>query len=201
MRDILGNFRVRHKFPTRRKKERPTMLTLKNWINDDISETIEVEPQNYPSILLLPKFGSPGILDGKAPNGQIVVGAWSGRRESNHNHRGRYQPKPFKADTFTLMLAKIAHSFVYANIELIELQKYNQLLPDYILAKKPKLFGYLVGGSMKDTKPAPENILHEISLSRMTKNGVEFLLVNIQLFANWGAPQYYAVFGHKPVNS
>lgn len=96
------------------------------------------------------------------------------------------------------MLAKIGHGFAIANLESDDASRYHQLLPDLILGAK-NYVGYVTGGdfSKKPSNPDPKST-HTLSMEIHRGYGKEFLVVNVRLFANWGAPIYHVVFGSRP---
>ena len=98
------------------------------------------------------------------------------------------------------MLAKISHSFIIAEKGYEEASKYTMLLPDLILSRHNHI-GYLIGGQIAENQPPDQNVHHKMSVIHMRRGNQEFLIAEIRLFANWGAPHYHAVFGVRDITT
>ena len=78
LRTSMGEFRIRQKMPTRRKKERPSSLPYTVVKQDNTVETIILPAHHLPSVLVLMKLIPPTLLSGGTPvpdnfNGDIWV--------------------------------------------------------------------------------------------------------------------------------
>jgi hypothetical protein len=90
------------------------------------------------------------------------------------------------------MLAKIGHGFAVAQWGL---EGFKPLVPDVILRRSHRWFRY-VGGRMTGTLLQPGERAHNVLRSGWwpTLGGMR-LVVEVQLFANLGAPVYHVVVG------
>ena len=95
---------------------------------------------------------------------------------------------------FSRMLAKIAHSYAIAELGI---DAFQPLLLDLILGKT-NTSAYLVGGDVSaPPSPEAEPVLHHVYLQNCMRDGVEYILVAIQLFSFMGMPRYHVVVGKK----
>ena len=96
---------------------------------------------------------------------------------------------------FSRLLAKIAHCYAVAEYGL---NNFEPLLPDLILGK-PSPLGHLVGDGFLEEPP--EDFLHQIKLITMRVFEAYFLVAEIRLFANLGAPRYRVAVGRFDASS
>ena len=108
-RAMLGNFRVRMRLPTRRKKERPTTLPVMNIQHPTVVaaaeaalragrrefsakiEPLQVQPHEYPTSLLMCLFNSPGVLLGKPRSDDVYPMEMSFWKCGNHAEMANLQ--------------------------------------------------------------------------------------------------------------
>jgi hypothetical protein len=92
------------------------------------------------------------------------------------------------------MIAKVAHS--YAVAERAFENNFTPILPDFILGKVICHPDYLVG-CIEENLPAEPDCLHRIYLehAHFGDGKAVALVVNVRLFAAFGAPQYHVVVG------
>lgn len=196
-RKILGNFRVRHGFPTRNKKERPDKLEI-NLVtpNGIVSQYVPI--RKYPRYLMLFRMPMPGILTGKPATNEFKPDLCMliHKDDIKNSMNKSWMLGEYRHIDFCLMLAKIAHSYAAAEIGIEALVKYNLLLPKYILNQSGPI-SHVVGGEIEDP-PAANNQLHELKLHNHEGNQRTYLLVSMRLFPYMGAPQYHAVVGERP---
>ena len=199
LREMLGNFRIHSNYPTRRKKERPKSL-IANIIVDGQIEAKEVPVEDHPSIIILPGFHPPGLLRGES-NLKVhrevrfwfkdIQGDVQSRIKRIDAEKVRMN-QAFPAGAFFRLLAKIAHGFAIAQYGP---KAFKPFLPDLILDHCQNIPDYI--GNVPEDFPqdAIPEALHEIKLQRKETEGAIYLVANIQLFANLGAPIYQVVVG------
>lgn len=196
LKGILADFRVRHGFPTRRKKERKTFISQE--INVNGQQRIQNMPiSEYPRAVILMKMEEPGILIGRPPsrefkaNPLIVVHSKDQKKFFSKNWNfGKYR----HAD-FCRMIAKIAHSYAMATQPKETLAGYELLLPEFILEDKDYC-SYLIG-SDASRPPIEKSMLHKIELHYVDVGSASYAIARIHLFAFMGVPAYLAVVGRK----
>lgn len=197
LRRMLGNFRAVTGVRTKRPKARPSRLVLRTSVGDDPPRERVVAVKDYPKILFLMKFERPPILDGLAPSDEVRVAGWTATLEGGRGTLGpdeRPVSEWMSINAFLLLLAKIGHAYATAVLSPHEAATYDKLLPQYLLDTTQDSVGHVVGGIMADL-PACPGVIHSLHLLRETVGDREYLIVGIRLFAHWGAPQYYAVYG------
>src|SRR5262245_46504142 len=67
LRPMLGPFRIRLKLPTRRPKERPTILPLEYVRTDGVRERSTVPAEEFPGVCFGFRWSAPGLLRGQPP--------------------------------------------------------------------------------------------------------------------------------------
>jgi len=195
-REIFGDFRTKHKLPSRRKKKRPDKKLVR-MVNGD---EIEVPFSEFPAPTYMLKCTEAGILNDISPNAdmsflwQIIMltdnknlDDFTTKYGTEVTYRFRHSPQQF-AQT----LAKIAHSYVMAYWGKFEFEK---LALDLILGRSNNL-SYVVGGSL-EISPSIPGAGHLLDISVSTDFGMNVLLiiVNIRLFASSDTPNYHVVVG------
>jgi hypothetical protein len=195
----MGEFRIRQKMPTRRKKERPSSLPYTVVKQDNTVETIILPAHHLPSVLVLMKLIPPTLLSGGTPvpdnfNGDIWV---SYQAEDLQRMRDIYKAKqhlPGKLAISELvqMVAKIAHSHAVAQIGL---RNFKPLLLDVIF-NKTNIPSHWVGGA--PDLPAVDGVVHQLRLNPNYWVGWDrYVVVDVRLFAYLGAPTYRVVVGER----
>jgi hypothetical protein len=204
LREMFGAVRYSMGLSPRKRKKKPQDITVTVVNHDDSLEIKRVELEVHPHSFILFTFGPPDILLG----GPVVLGGrprevfttgpgvWSYLpNKSDAQHPLRYGGKGFKVGSFqpmlfSRMLAKIAHAFAVADQGQDSFTPY---LPALILGNY-ETPSYLVGGEAMI--PPPFNALHRLHLyCRRVPPSPELLIVDIRLFANFGAPIYRVVVG------
>lgn len=193
-RNMLGHFRHRIGFPSSQQlSELPlTIIHLNKQM-----EVRDVAVADHPAMLCVPTFEAPGILTGH--DGTDICGMWSSisnpeavKKFPEGTRVGRVE---FHARTYARMLAKIAHAFAAADAGL---DTFQPLLPDFILGKSDANPNFLIGCFVQNL-PAEVGALHRMHLeTAQLGDGRRFLVANMRLFAQYGAPQYHVVVGELP---
>lgn len=138
------------------------------------------------------RLGEPGILKGKdvftAAQDDVRVCF----RELDPGATFRLgvpaSPPGFRLDLFFRLLAKIAHAFATAELD----GAFKPLLTQYIRGIDTRHPWGLIGGSATEPRSEKE---YEISLSKIRVGFVEYVVVEIQLFARAALPKYRIVAG------
>ncbi|MGN8092827.1 hypothetical protein [Methylobacterium sp. 22177] len=194
-RKLLGNIRIKLGLKTRRKKDRPAKLEI--YIKTPAGETVtEVDVVNYPHMFAVPILDEARILLG-APefhSDLIGCGIWANVPEEEvrpyiEKERHGLRVGAVQADVFCRMLAKIAYSFATAELGY---GNFRPLILPIILGKSSN-YGHLIGGLPQAPEPSAQ--LHEVSLEYRIVGLQVYIVVNVRLFGQAGAPQYHVVVG------
>lgn len=196
-RRVFGDFRMRHKLPTRRKKDRPTHIAIGTKLPDGQKGVAAIPVEEYPAPTMVYAFGQANLLAGFRPGTGIFK--WEALIISSHEEMTAAQKK-YNWDTITKltalpkeyarMLAKIAHSFAVAHLGL---DSFRPLAVDVILGESHD-FGDVVGGSL-DVPPHVPDAGHLLVLHWYIAHTRFFIVVEIRLFASIGTPTYHVVVG------
>lgn len=197
LRKIFGPIRYTMGLSTRKKKRNPQDISVTIVNHDDSLETKEVSLEVHPHSFMLFMFDGPESLRGLEPRQEFKISesAWAYHPDKDDPAKAtKYGGKgvrigSFHPMLFSRMLAKIAHSFAVADQGLDSFIPY---LPDLILGKY-QTPSFLVGGQM--IAPPAINALHRLHLYCAQQQGKQYLIVDIRLFANFGAPLYRVVVG------
>jgi hypothetical protein len=161
---------------------------------------VKVEAGELPGMLVMFTFDPPGLLLNQESDdtftGRISIAKLPGYDDSfnklmaTRRKRNLTFPAAENADDTGRLLAKIAHSYTAAELGLASFEPF--LVPA-ILNQPPLNLTHFVGGL--GSGPISDE-LHTIEIS----NDWDPLLVvvQIQLFTNWGGPRYLIVAGKRP---
>ena len=207
-RTMFGPMRMLFNVQTRRKRERPGKLPLRvKRARGGPWTTIDVPRAQYPFLYLLPYLGNPTVLTGEAadrdklPNAQRfwIRGATGPRGMPAHlealaQQFGVAELMPtgtFDVPPFSLMLAKVAHSFAVAELGP---DTFAPFLPDFI--KDGDALGLLhyVGG-FPEAEPLTQT-LHEIGFIA-NRPAPDIVVVGIRVFSCFGTPSYLVAVGRR----
>lgn len=192
LRTVLGDLRMRNKFPTRRPHERPTLRTI-----NTAKGTKLIPTSDYPAPYVVYQFEKAGILLGAPPGLTIshkvpvIIGdptyaefktthAWDGVLKF------RFQP-----DEFRRLLLKIGYGYAVAHLGY---GSFRPLSVPYFMHAGRNL-SYLVGQN-SDKEPMDDKWLHKTRANvSMTQDGKWLVIAEIRLFAGADTPTYHAVVG------
>lgn len=209
-RQVFQDVRIEYGFPTRRPKERPTHLPLR----ESFSPSPELAPirlvptKDYPGTLILTVLEPAGILTGRSPEegakGYPFVRFIGGRERVERLKKQGIDSKvyrEFKPDLFLRLIAKIALGITVAAYGL---DSFEPTVRDIILRRDTNAF-YWVGGVTKEMMdefppPSDKTVVHRIVGYKRDIAGVPYLVMQVQLFAGLGlgAPCYAAIVGKLP---
>jgi HNH endonuclease len=204
-RHVFQDIRIEYGFPTRRPKERPTHLPLR----ESFSPSPETAPirlvptKDYPGALILITPEPAGILLGHPPEkkvtgGNIFVRQITGRERVDRLSRRGISAKiyrEFQPDLILRLIAKIALGFAVAGYGL---SGFDATVRDAILRRDTNAH-YWVGGTTQDMDqfppPSTPMVLHRVVSYMREIEGVPYLLIQLQLFAFLNTPIYTVVVG------
>jgi hypothetical protein len=159
----------------------------------------ELPIEDHPSILLLLGLKTPRMLSFRAIGEPDVAGIWThtfGSPTALYKRGAERIASPgFDTVRFCQMLAKIAHCFAVAELGA---GGFIPVLPTFILRhfqkaeQYPDCFKY-VGGDPIDYAPSAD--LHTLGYETISLGSKKYLVVNVRLFGNLGAPVYRVVAG------
>jgi hypothetical protein len=148
----------------------------------------------------LEAFKSPGILRGLSPEESAMdyMAGWQWVHAEHftpnpyfHSIRSRM---PFEPVTFARLIAKIAHCIT---VRAEGIDGFEPFLTDIIRGKDLSKLWYFIGGL--DTRPTPYGRPLSTSLwVGEPGRKDDFIFAEIRLFADLGAPIYYAIVGQNP---
>jgi hypothetical protein len=197
-RRIMGPVRIRMNLKTSNPKERPDRLSFHVMAADGTFNTVSESVRDHPTELLLFAFSSPRILLGLPAfkTGEILSKAWrfgpsiQAMTEVATKHRGKgISVGQFDTLAFCRLLAKIGHSLAVAQYGI---NSFKPLALDLILGRDDEM-GHLIGGKMEEQPCLPH--LHAYKCGLVTVETRRYVVAEIRLFANLGAPLYHAVIG------
>lgn len=195
LRGVLNPVRTVMNLPTRRPKERPTVLHINRVNPDQTLSRMEFPVAQCPKHLVLPQLMRPGILEGASPSPVLRFDTWFGfDTDDMQTFTAKYgetvvKPERFPIGAFGLMLAKIGHSFAVA---IYGVDGFKPLLLDLIFGRY-KTPSYLIGGGPGTHRDPHET--HYIEAMRTPLGNITYVVINCQLFAVHGAPIYNIVAG------
>jgi hypothetical protein len=202
--------RVHQGVRTRRPKDRPTHLPVLAGETPHDAPIEQVPVDLAPGVAPFPILGPPQLMLGIPPTdridvqGIIVCASTDDAvvRQAKLVEAGRpgalsYSSIPLSA--FLRTLAKIAHGYVVANVGL---DGFKPLLVPLILGRT-NILGWYVGGTgnipMVIPRPEESQELHQIFPMTMTIRRVDYIAVQIRLFANLRPEQWHNPMPFTPV--
>lgn len=213
LRIILGPTRLHLNFPTRRKKTRPSKLSLKMKYNKEDKDwvDIDVQQEDYPFIIGLPQYGLPDEISGlitvdHRDSGTKSIWVRGGNLHNNTNAYLEFICRKYrmaavmptmnlKTHEFCLMLTKIAHAYTIAEVGI---NSFKPFLSTMICRADTSNSIQYVGGLLA-AEPRSKN-LHEVSFDSSLNTNPNIISVRIRLLAFLEAPTYYVAVGRKHEN-
>lgn len=203
-RQIFQDVRIEHGFPTRRPQERPTHLPLRASFSPspDLAPIRLIPTKEYPGMLLLPIHEPAGIFLGRSPEmggrAQMFVRQITGRDRIDRLSKQGIEPliyREIKPDLLLRLIAKVALGFA---VEGYGLDSFDATVRDIILRRDTNPY-YWAGGITLDMDefppPSGNSVLHRFVGYTREIAGVQYLVIQLQLFAYLGAPIYAVVVG------
>jgi hypothetical protein len=193
-RTMYGSFRIREGIRTRRPKQRPDKLVMRNTLGADLLVPVDGVVSTLPWV----HFRTAGFFR----NPQKKEAGWTGTRlevkTAKPKNGALFRALPpssysvnqsFDVDSLARTLAKIAHATC---VGVFGLDGFRPWLPPYILGSDTAL-SHVVGGH--DGPLLPANVLHEISYEVAEHQGQWLVTTNIRLFAQVGGPHAKIIVG------
>jgi hypothetical protein len=197
-REMWGDARTSFGAPTRRKRERPTHLTMHH--PHDPSKSFQMPASAYPAGFILFKMAPAGILRGipeqidTSADWKLIVVDDHARRE---NFLKQHPNKPLTMkfrhvpDAFGRLIVKIGYCQI---LTLLDLSDFTPICLPYITGEKTNL-SYILGGSIADEKPEPA-LGCRLGAAVVWMNGRLLLAALVRLLANTDSPTYHVVVGY-----
>lgn len=208
-RNIYGPLRYTQKYPTRRKRERPTHLEVQIEF-EGRKERRMVPVDDYPaSPVVSPIFPIAGIrIGGRSPQDEqneidnihymVVMPVLPDQNDRLQRLRKNGSTAfaievRFGLNPFTRLLAKIAHGFAVA---LYGIDSFRPLLPDYILDRNLHLLHVIGGTSTEIPLLQPDiDFRYAIHVGFRKIDGKHYVSVLVQLFRYLHLPVYEVIAG------
>lgn len=203
---MIGPFRSSMRFPKRNGKGKPRRGRLELTLGTPEKPLGKklIPASEWPHILPLPLLPAPSLLFGpwrQSPKISLVC-----HTDKLDPLRAKYGPArspEYRWDipTFAAVLAKIAHSFAFAEAGGDELSTFDLFLPRIIIDGARAIPTDFVGGTMKPL--ANVNTLHQLALwtGLSEKAQKQYLAVGVRLFSYMPSPAYQVIVGERPFTS
>jgi hypothetical protein len=205
-RDIFNEYRSHVGIQSRRRKQRPATL-LASFLKIDGSEEVRSYPaKEQPYMLRMPIWHLPGIALGKPPSPEFEI-----TQSHIYNFVTSEVDEWMKAEgikigiwpyinypTFARAIARIA--FCQA-VTQFGLDGFNHLdLPALILGSYPNAPHYVGVGREDPPPPDARAILHKVEIQGFAKDGTNYWMASVRLFAHsgykdHGMPIYRVIVG------
>lgn len=196
----MGTFR-RQTMPARNrdKKRRPDTYLLRTIDESGNRSGDYLIPANEaPRILYLIRFPPLGLLFPEHKSEQPEMWTWARRadlqRMKEQFGASGHEAGPYDEICFARQLAKIAHSYVFAEHRAIE--TYEQLLPQFILTGVGD-YRELIGCSNDPLDQDKRRWLCNIHWGRFTHGDYAYLCSRFRIFAFTNAPVYEVIVARK----
>jgi hypothetical protein len=204
-RQVFQDVRIQHGFPTRRPKERPTHLPLRESFSPSPKEApIRLVPaKDYPGMLMLVNPEPAGIILGRPANwvgpSYLSIHQITGPDQVNRLKEQGIEARLYRELKPTLvlrMIIKIAMGFAVATYGLAG---FRPAVRGVILGRDGNPH-YWAGGTTAGMAEFPAPIgpitLHRAAVFPKEVGGLPYLAVQLQLFTYLNTPIYTVVVGH-----
>jgi hypothetical protein len=191
LRHMMGRFRRR--IGIKSKKAQPASLPLKITMADGSEEERSVPISDLPTAISLPVWHhEPTLLTGVRRPFEVATWTWIKKDAPAAVERlggVGFEVTRLQPVIFSRMLAKIAFSYSVAKLGL---GTFEPLLIQHILVglENPT---HLVGGPPQ--KPPAEKALHRLTPHHVAAHEKSYLVIEVRLLAQLGAPTYMVVVG------
>lgn len=195
-RDLWGDARTAFDAPSRRKKQRPSVIMLTDPTAP--AAQIAVPAREYSAGFVFYTMGLAGILQG-LPETTDISGSWQMVVIDDDRRRAEFLKKndgklviKFRhvPQDFGRLLIKIAYCQVLTTLDPGDFRPF--CLP-YILGTRQNV-SYLVGNSPGQPAPTPD-IGYSLTTGSIPIPGALLLVASVRLYANTHAPEYLVVVG------
>ncbi len=154
----------------------------------------DLTPEEYPLFFQTFDFPEPGIIANRVSSENVEYRIWckiddSEFKKSKAREGEGFRLGPGKPEAVCKILAKIAHGYAVAEIGF---GNFEPLLAEYICGRQLDRLQFIGGLGFK---PKLTTALHKLSLKQQTMNGVNYVVVDIRLFACIETPSYRVIVG------
>lgn len=198
--NMMGTFR-RHRIPVRNRDKKRRRDTYQLKVIDEagnLSGTHIIPAAQAPRVLYLIRFPPPALLFPETKSESTYLWTWAHKgdlkRLKEQFGGSGHVAGAYDEICFARQLAKIAHSYVFA--EHREMETYEHLLPEFILTgvgDYRALIGSIDGPLDSDRRPW----LCNIHWGRLTAGGYAYLVSRFRIFAFTNAPVYEVIVARK----
>jgi hypothetical protein len=209
-RHIFQDVRIEFGLPTRRPKERPTHLPLRESFSPSpVEAPIRLIPtKDYPGALILVTHEPAGLLLGRPPeapgSGQPFVREIAGRDRVDNLKKQNIEAKIYREIQPDLILRFMAKVALGVAVVACGLDGFVPFIRPLILTREGNVFHWIGGTTQEmDEFPPPISkgpLAHRVVAFRRDLDLRAHLLVQIQLFAFLNTPIYTAVVGRLTEN-
>ena len=192
---MWGDARNSYNAPSRRRKTRPSHITLRD--PDDPIRAVRVPYKEYPAPLIFYKMHRAGQLEG-LPENVDISSAWHLVAVMDENKAKAFEQKfgikltaKFRhmPESFGRLLAKIGYGQILCAFDPWE---FRPLCLPYILGQKRNV-SYIIVGS--HDIPDPISVGYNLTTVAFGDHSRIFLVAEIRLYANAHTPVYHVVVG------
>jgi len=198
-RRIFGHFRIKYGVQTRRKNKRPEFVEIGTIDSAGNVGTRKIPYKECPVTLIMYKFEECDYLKGNAEEqtkfNWVPITIFSKKEldkliaDYNWDRKMQFMAVP---NEFARMIAKIAYSYIVAELGLGGFSPHKQLI-DIILNKSDNI-SYLIGGDWDIPPPDPTGYHHLEWVAKITNNSAD-IIVQIRLFPAFETPIYRVAVG------
>jgi hypothetical protein len=191
---MLFPFRAKLRMQSRKSSTNQENISTEIVYPDGRTEEGTILTTDFPATLIGVKLPVAGILSGQEPTNQVdcqFVISTAVPGESFKPDAAVLSTR-FSETAWIQLIAKIGYSYAAAELGVDAL---STSVTDIVLGKTDKTF-YLVGGSLED-QGVKTTYLHRLELHRCTISGIEFTIVFVHLFGQFGMPRYHVVVSHR----
>lgn len=197
-RTTFGNFRMRHGFPTRRKKERPTHIEFGTVGPDGVAGFAKVPVTEFPAGVFLPHVGRAGVFIGSPPHLDTFqwLPHYYGTNDMNEfAERHRWDKKmlvKFMPIEFGQTLIKTCYAYAVAEFGA------NAFTPICIpqILSQDKNISFIFGQDGKNENKPGESVVWDIKLSYfLSFLPTPLVMAHCSFLPGMGTPIYEVVLG------
>ena len=211
-RSMLGNFRMKLGFPTRRKKDRPAFVSTVMRSRDGTPVGVSIKLTDYPTYVAMPVLPGPRLISLTPPDDvrMQLIGFKEELDRTVQKYGMLEGPSDDTLRAFYRLLAKIAHCHTVVEIREGRIPELKDnlrfLLQDFIIKGEGDPFQFV--GCFKHGVPAPTNLIHRVEPCGIfkilkvdfsgnrpitTEGNPKYITCIVRLLEFFGAPEYAVV--------
>lgn len=195
-REMWGEARIAFDAPSKRKRERPKLLSMKS--EDGQGSSTRIPAEEFPAGLIFYYMGKAGYLQG-LPEDMDISHQWVLKVSDDDDRRERFIQK-YKRNPvigfrhvpydFGRQLAKIGYGQVLTSLAPSDFTP--ACLP-YILGTKANI-SYIVGGTT-ESEPPDQGYGYKLQTAGIGTTQHLILVALVRLYANFHSPEYHVIVG------